>query len=49
MKLSKADIDGMASKITRDLLCCAGLKYAKRVVTAVRKNLTAETKRRKNL
>lgn len=49
MILTKNNLDKIADKITRDLLCDPGLKYAKRVVTAVKKNLTAETKRRKNL
>lgn len=49
MILTKKNLDKIADKITRDLLCNPGLKYAIRVVTTVKKNLQAEKKRRKNL
>lgn len=49
MILSKNNLDKIAAKITRDLLCDPGLKYAIRVVAAVKKNLQVEKKRRKNL
>jgi len=49
MKLSKVDIDKMAEKLTERLLCTAGLSNAKKIIVQVKKNLTAEYKRRKNL
>ena len=49
MKLSKADIDHKAKKVSDDLLCCAGLKNAKKIAIQVKRNLLAEDKRRKNL
>lgn len=49
MKLSKVDIDKRAESLTKRLLCDPGLKYARRIVNQVKKNLTAEYKRRKNL
>lgn len=49
MKLSKVDIDNMAQKLTDRLLANAGLANAKRIIVQVKKNLTAEYKRRKNL
>lgn len=49
MKLSKVDIDNMAKALTDKLLANPGLKDAKRIVSQVKKNLTAEYKRRKNL
>ncbi len=49
MKLSKVDMDNMAGRITRDLLCCAGLRNAKKIASIVKRNLLAEDKRRKDL
>ncbi len=49
MKLSKNDLDSMARKITRDLLCTAGLKNAKKIASIVKRNLLAEDTRRKDL
>jgi hypothetical protein len=49
MILTKKNLDKIADKVTRDLLCDPGLKYAIRVVTTVKKNLQAEKQRRKNL
>jgi len=49
MKLSKKNIDAMAENITRNLLCTAGLKNAKKIVMQVKRNLKAEDLRRKNL
>jgi len=49
MKLSKVDIDKMAEKLTEQLLCCPGLKNARKIVNQVKKKLAAEDKRRKNL
>jgi len=49
MKLSKVDIDKRIESLTAKLLCDPGLKYAKRIVTGVKKNLATEYKRRKNL
>lgn len=49
MKLSKVDIDRMAKALTDKLLASAGLKNAKKIATQIKKNLVAETKRRKNL
>ncbi len=49
MKLSKVDLDNMAGRITRDLLCCAGLRNAKKITSIVKRSLLAEDKRRKNL
>ena len=49
MKLSKVDIDNMAKVLSDKLLANPGLKDAKRIVNQVKKNLTAEYKRRKNL
>lgn len=49
MKLSKVDIDNMAKALTDKLLANPGLRDAKKLVNQVKKNLTAEYKRRKNL
>ena len=49
MILTKKNLDKIADKLTRDLLCDPGLKYAIKVVNAIKKNLQAEKKRRKNL
>lgn len=49
MILTKNNLDKIADKVTKDLLCNPGLKYAIRVVTAIKKNLQAEKRRRKNL
>lgn len=49
MKLSKVDIDKRIEALTNKLLCDPGLKYAKRIIAGVKKNLMAEYKRRKNL
>ncbi len=49
MKLSKVDMDNMARRITRDLLCAAGLKNGKKIAAIVKRNLVVEDKRRKNL
>ena len=49
MKLSKVDIDKRIESLTAKLLCDPGLKYAKRIIAGVKKNLAAEYKRRKNL
>ena len=49
MKLSKVDLDKMATKLSDKLLCTAGLANAKRIVVQVKKNLAAEYNRRKNL
>lgn len=49
MKLSKVDIDNMAKALTEKLLMGEGLKNAKKIVNQTKKNLAAETKRRKNL
>lgn len=49
MKLSKVDIDRMAKTLSDRLLAQAGLANAKRIVVKVKKNLVAESKRRKNL
>lgn len=49
MKLSKVDIDKRVESLTAKLLCDPGLKYAKRIVAGVKKNLMAEYKRRQNL
>ena len=49
LKLTKKNIDSMAENITRDLLCTAGLKNAKKIVAQVKRNLKAEYLRRKNL
>ncbi len=49
MILTKNNLDKIADKITRDLLCDPGLKYAIRVVMQIKKNLQAEKQRRKNL
>lgn len=49
MKLSKVDIDNMAKALTDKLLCSVGLLDAKRIIVQVKKSLTAEYKRRKNL
>ncbi len=49
MKLSKVDIDNRIESLTAKLLCDPGLKYAKRIVTGVKKKLVVEYKRRKNL
>lgn len=48
MKLSKVDIDNMAKTLADKLLCSVGLSDAKRIIVQVKKNLTAEYKRRKN-
>ncbi len=49
MKLSKVNMDNMAGRITRDLLCTAGLKNGKKIANIVKRSLLAEDKRRKNL
>lgn len=49
MKLSKKNRDDLAKKMSDKLLCSVGLTDAKRIVNSVKKNLTAEYKRRKNL
>ena len=46
MKLSKNDLDKIAKSITTDLLCCCGLKNAKKVAIQVKRNLKAEQIRR---
>lgn len=49
MKRSRKEIDGKIKAVTVDLLCWAGLKNAKKIVLAVRRNLKAEENRRKEL
>ena len=49
MKRSKIEIDKKIKSITIDLLAWVGLKNAKKIVVAVRRNLKAEELRRKNL
>lgn len=49
MKLSKVDIDKRIESLTTKLLGDPGLKYARKIVAGVKKNLAAEYKRRKNL
>lgn len=49
MKLSKITIEKMAKSISNGLLCSAGLKDAKKIAAQIKRNLAAETKRRKNL
>ena len=49
MKMSKADMNHKAKKVSDDLLCCAGLKNAKKIAILVKKNLLAEQRRRKAL
>ena len=49
MKMSKADMNYKARKVSDDLLCCAGLRNAKKIVVQVKKNLLAEQRRRKAL
>ena len=49
MKLSRVDIDNMARALTDKLLANPGLRDAKRIVVQVKKNLTVEYKRRKNI
>lgn len=49
MKLSKVDIDKRIESLTAKLLCDPGLKYARKIVAGVKKNLVAEYQRRKNL
>ena len=49
MKLSKVNIDNMARALTNKLLGNPGLRDAKRIIVQVKKNLTAEYKRRKSM
>jgi len=49
MKRSKKEIENKIKAITIDLLCWAGLKNAKKIVVAVRRNLKVEEIRRKEL
>ena len=49
MKLSKKDIENMAKALSDKLLCSAGLKNGKKIAAQVKRNLAAESKRRKNL
>lgn len=49
MKLSKVDIDKRIESLTVRLLGDPGLKYARKIIAGVKKNLTVEYKRRKNL
>jgi len=49
MKRSKSELDKKIKSITIDLLAWAGLKNAKKIVVAVRRNLKAEENRRKEL
>ena len=49
MKRSKKEIENKIQSITMDLLCWAGLKNAKKITLAVRRNLKAEEVRRKEL
>jgi len=49
MKRTKKEIETKIKAITMDLLCWAGLKNAKKIVVAVRRNLKAEEIRRKEL
>jgi len=49
MKRSKKEIESKTQAITIDLLCWAGLKNAKKIVVAVRRNLKTEEVRRKQL
>ena len=49
MKLSKKDIENMAKALSDKLLCSVGLKDAKKIAGQVKRNLAAETTRRKNL
>jgi len=49
MKRSKSELDKKIKSITIDLLAWAGLKNAKKIVVAIRRNLKAEENRRKEL
>ena len=49
MKRSKKEIETKIKSVTTDLLCWAGLKNAKKIVLAVRRNLREEENRRKEL
>ena len=49
MKLSKIDIENMAKALSDKLLCSVGLRNAKKIAGQVKRNLAAETLRRKNL
>lgn len=49
MKISKIAMEDKAKRITDNLLCWCGLVKAKQIVIMVKKNLTAEYKRRKKL
>lgn len=47
MKMSKIDIISMAKTLSDRLLCSAGLTNAKKITTLMKRNLLAESKRRK--
>ena len=49
MKLSKVDIDKRIKSLTMRLLGDPGLRYARKIIAGVKKNLVTEYKRRKNL
>lgn len=49
MRLSKKDIEIMAKTLSDRLLANAGLKNAKKIAAQVKRNLLAESTRRKNL
>ncbi|KKN56252.1 hypothetical protein LCGC14_0573970 [marine sediment metagenome] len=49
MKLSKKNVENMAKTESDKLLCSVGLKDAKKIATQVKRNLAAESTRRKNL
>ena len=49
MKWTKTLIDQKIDRLTDDLMAEYGLRIAKRIITQVKRNLAAETTRRKNL
>ena len=49
MKLSKKDIENIAKALSDKLLMGEGLKNAKKIAAQVKRNLAAETTRRKKL
>ncbi len=49
MKIAKKALEEKAKRISDNLLAWCGLIKAKQIATMVKKNLLAETKRRKNL
>lgn len=49
MRRSKQEIESKIDSITRDLLCWAGLKDAKKIISQVKGNLITEQKRRGNM